>query len=254
MSPFRYPFGLHGYHRASGKTGKVSLKDPLNVFGSTFVPGEKEAKEAAAAAQAEEGRKTALRDRINTLYGITTDPEGVSAKQSLDAENTKLADATRSYYTDQLGKTYDTASRNTRFKLARQGLLGGSEDVFQQGEVSSDRDLGATRVDEAVRRAIASLTGQREQERLNAVGLVNSGQGDSAVSAAQAGLRGSFENTSNAAKENLFGDLFANGADAVTANNLDQQAALLGARYNDRLGSFFSRPRTATSGRVTPTG
>jgi hypothetical protein len=117
------------------------------------------------------------------------DDEAAAAQKAMEGENTKLADATRAYYTDQLGRQYTKAERETRFKLARQGLLGGSEDVFQQGEVNSDRDLGATRVDEAVRHAVASLKTQREQERLNAINLVNSGAGDSAVSAAQAGLR-----------------------------------------------------------------
>lgn len=190
------------------------------------------------------------------IPGLTTPGEDFSgvasgARASLEAENTKLADATRAYYTDQLGKTYNEASRNTRFKLARQGLLGGSEDVYQQGDVTSDRDLGATRVDEAVRRAIASLTGQREQERLSAIGLVNSGAGDSAVSAAQAGLRNSLENVSSAQKADLFGDLFANSADAVTANNIAGNEAALAARFRDRLGSFFP-VRTTTGGRVTP--
>lgn len=39
----RYPFGLHGYHRPSGKSGKVELYDPLNVFGSTYDPAAKAA-------------------------------------------------------------------------------------------------------------------------------------------------------------------------------------------------------------------
>lgn len=173
------------------------------------------------------------------------------ARTAMDQENTKLADATRGYYTDQLGKNYATAERNTRFKLARQGLLGSSEDVNQQGEVKSDRDLGATRVDEAVARSVAGLKTQREQERLQSIQLVNSGAGESAVSAAQSGLRNSFDNAATAQKADLFGDLFTHSADAVATSNVaDQQAALLG-RYRDRLSSFF--PTKSTSGgRVTP--
>jgi len=221
----------------------------------------------------EERRKSALRARINALYGVPTndepqataqwfqksirdefvpvDPSQVeAAKKAMEAENTKLSDATRGYYTDELGDQYAKAERNTRFKLARKGLLGGSEDVYQQGDVREDRDLGATRVDESVRRAIASLTGQREQERLNAINLVNAGAGDSAVSAAQAGLRNSFENVASQQKADIFGDLFTGGADAVTADNLQaQQAAQLG-RYRDRLSTFFPN-RSSSSGRVT---
>ena len=46
-----------------------------------------------------------------------------------------------------------------------------------------------------MRRAISTMTGQREQERLNAISLVNAGTGESAVGAAQAGLRNSFMRT-----------------------------------------------------------
>jgi hypothetical protein len=237
----------------------------------------------------EETRKAALRARINTLYGVpssyerqvidqvptTVEGEGGpvnttisvprtetvqgnsaevdAAKQAMDEENTKLGDATRGYYADQLGRDYTKAERNTRFKLARQGLMGGSEDVNQQGEVRSDRDLGATRVDDAVRRAVATLTGNREQERLSAVGLVNAGSGDSAVSAAQAGLRNSLANSESAQKVDLFGDLFANSVDAMTGANQTAREAALANRYRNQLSTFFPA-RSTTSGRVTPSG
>ncbi len=177
--------------------------------------------------------------------------EANTARAQMEKENTQLANATRSYYTDELGKTYQEAERNTRFKLARQGLLGGSEDVNQQGEVRADRDLGATRVDESVRRAVSNLVSQREQERLNAINLVNAGAGDSAVSAAQAGLRNSFENVASQQKADIFSDLFTNTADSVTAGNLAEMNAALLGRYRDRLSTFFPQ-RSSASGRVTP--
>lgn len=213
--------------------------------------GQQQADEAGILAAEEEARKAALRRRIDLFYGIGDDPEALAARTSLEGEKTKIADATRSYYTDQLGKDYEKAERKTRFALARSGVLGGSQDVEQQGEVRSDRDLGATRVDDAVRRALAGLETQREQERLSSIQLVNSGAGESAVSAAQAGLRNTLENASSAQKQDLFSDLFANSANAVSnANMADREAALLG-RYKDRLSSFFPA-KSATTGRVTP--
>lgn len=243
---------------------------------------------AGARQEQEERRKAALRARIDNLYGVPTagrhqiqeyrnveagqgeqgetlyQPQlfirevpfgdvkaAEEAQRAMEEEQTNLAGATRGYYADELGKNYQQAERNTRFKLARQGLLGGSEDVFQQGDVREDRDLGATRVDDAVRRAIANLTSQREQERLNSINLVNAGAGDNAISAAQAGLRNSFENVASQQKANLFTDLFANSADAVANQNAaEQQAALLG-RYRDRLSTFFPAS-SSSSGRVTP--
>jgi hypothetical protein len=284
----RYPFGEHGYHRPSAQNKKThdTLTDPFKVIpddksdplGYWTPPPEDPAAELA---RQEEARKAALRQRIDRLYGIGTpttstrrtvsdqldelgnpiitdeqitvpDAEADAAKASMEAENTKLADATRQYYADQLGRTYDKAERQTRFKLARQGLLGGSEEVSQQGEVKQDRDLGATRVDEAVGRAVSTFNTQREQERLNAINLVNAGAGDSAVSAAQAGLRNSLENVSSQQKADIFSDLFTSGADSIAANNLANQQALLASRYRDRLSSFFNNSGKSTSGRVTP--
>jgi len=245
---------------------------------------------AGARQEEEERRKAALRARIDNLYGIPTtgvgrfqefEPDPVptgyqesgepifgvrqvwrerpfgdvaqaeEAKRAMEEEGTKLSGATRDYYADELGKNYQEAERGTRFKLARQGLLGGSEDVFQQGDVQQDRDLGATRVDEAVRRAISNLTSQREQERLNAVNLVNAGAGDSAVSAAQAGLSNSFENVSSAQKAQLFTDLFKNSADVQTGSNLTaQQMAMLNRSRG--ISSFFPNTGKTTSGSITP--
>lgn len=207
---------------------------------------------------ADEARKSALRRKIDALYGIAPsgagadDPDAkasADAKAAMDSENTRLSDATRSYYTDELSRQYAKAERNTRFALARQGLLGGSADADEQGEVRTDRNLGATRVDDAVRRAITGLQTQRENERLSAVNLVNSGAGDSAVTAAQRGLQNAFQTSSTQQRADLFGDLFSTAADATSASNMQAQQAAIAAQYRNRLATFFS-PGT-TGGQIT---
>jgi hypothetical protein len=234
------------------------LYPTVNVAKNNLLPGAPNDSAGEAYAR-EEARKAELRRKIDLFYGISPSKgakpqelaEAKAAAEMMEGQGTDLSNATRGYYTEQLGKQYEEAERKTRFRLARQGLLGGSEDVFQQGELKSNRDLGATRVDDAVQRAVSAFKAQREQERLNAVNLVNSGAGDSAVTAAQTGLRNSLDNAKSAEKQNLFTDLFSNGANAVTVSNMaDQQAALLG-RYRDRVSSFF--PATgSSSGRITP--
>ena len=255
-------------HTGAGNELRRAQVDPLGLFykAPQRVPTEEEL------AQQEEERKAALRAKINRLYGIggnatnpapsagvtametatTGDPELGATRKQMQDELDQVASANRNYYTDQLNRTYTKAERNTRFNLARQGLLGGSEDSNQEGEVRSDRDLGATRVDEAVRKAVAGLTTSREQERLRAIQLVNAGAGDTAIDAAAAGLRSSFANANNASKADLFGDLFANSADAAATQNVNAANAALLARYKQSLGSFFPAAST-TSGRVTPT-
>lgn len=200
------------------------------------------------AAAAEEARKDALRRRIDTLYGIGDD---AAAKQLAD-ERTQVSDSTRSYYADQLARSFGSAERNNRFNLARQGLLGGSANVDTNTELETDRTLGATRIDQAARAAAASLDAQREQERMGAIGLVNSGAGESAVSSAQAGLRNSLNQVSNTNKANLFGDLFSTGADAFASQNANAANAAMLARFQQQLGAYF--PTKSSGGTVTPSG
>lgn len=202
---------------------------------------------AAAAAAAEEARKAALRTKINQMYGIGD--EAAAAKMA--AEEKTLGDANRSYYTDELNRDYAKAERNTRFNVARQGLLGGSEASDKQLDVTSDRDLGASRLDDAVNLAVNNLKTQREQERLTATSLVNAGEGDNAVLAASRGLNQTLANASSANKQQLFGDLFAGGVDQASAQNANLANAALLARYKQGLATYFAPG--STGGKVTGT-
>lgn len=237
-------------------------------------------------AEADEARKDVLRRRIDSLYGVAPSgarpsahdssgsgfrfgpsadavqqqgaafdadaAQATDAAKQMDAERAGVSDSTRSYYSDQLARSFGSAERNNRFNLARQGLLGGSANVDSNAELETDRTLGATRIDEAARRAAASLDTQREQERMNAIGLVNSGAGESAVSSAQAGLRNSLNQVSNTQKTNLFGDLFSTGADAFASSNANAANAAMLARFQQQLGAFF--PTRSSGGTVTPSG
>jgi hypothetical protein len=266
-----------GIGSAIKKAQKTVTTGGLNLLG-----GDEPRDTSGEAAAAEEERKRKLRERIDRLYGIgvstpasegrprievagevydpgspaapgvdaSADQEAAAARAALEAEKNQLVEATRAYYADQLSRAYADAERNARFNLARRGVLGGSSEVDIMGDLSSDRSLGATRVDEAVRRAAADLETAREQERLSAIGLVNSGAGDSAVTAAQRGLQNAFASRSSAQKADLTGDLFGAGANAIAAQNMSEAEAALAARYRDRLSTFF-QPRS-TSGRVTP--
>ncbi|TAK84366.1 MAG: hypothetical protein EPO20_14865 [Betaproteobacteria bacterium] len=204
---------------------------------------------ALAAQQAEEARKAALRERIAKIYGMGDDPEAQAAKARMTGEEAELAKANRGFYTDELGRQYQTAERGLRFKLARSGQLGGSEDVNQFSELRGNRDLGATRIDQAVAAAVNSLIGQREQERLNAINLVNAGSGEDAVTSANRGLQNALRGAQSQQRADLFSDLFRTTADTVNAAQ-SPEAALL-ARYKNQLSTYF--PQRQTAGRVTPT-
>jgi hypothetical protein len=179
------------------------------------------------------------------------DTEAAGASSQMQAEDAQVSDATRGYYSDQLSRSFAAAERNNRFNLARQGLQGGSADVDSNANLQTDQNLGLTRIDQAARAAAASLDTQREQERLNAVNLVNAGAGEDAVASAAAGLKGSLANIQNQSRANIFSDLFAGGADTFAAQNQASALANMGALYNQRLAYFYPGSGTS-SGRVTP--
>jgi hypothetical protein len=189
-----------------------------------------------------------IQPRYTTLTLPDTEAQGAASQ--MQAEDSQVSDATRGYYSDQLARSFAAAERNNRFRLARQGLQGGSADVDANAQLQTDNDLGLTRIDQAARAAAASLTTQREQERLNAINLVNAGAGEDAVASAQAGLRNSLENVSTQNKANLFSDLFAGSADSVAGMNQNDLLAAMMGRYNQQLAMFSP---SSGGGRVTPT-
>lgn len=205
----------------------------------------------AAAQQAEESRKAALREQINQLYGIDSgsDPLAKASRDFMAKSENELGDSTRSFYNDQLQHASEQAFRKNRFALADRGTLGGSAQIDSERELSRDNTLGATRIADKVSEAVSGLRNSQEQERLNAINLVNAGSGADAVQAAQAGLQRSFDNANSQQKVDLTGGLFSSVADqyAGQANN----ALMLDAFNRGKLGTFFN-PGSGTA-RVTPT-
>jgi len=236
---------------------------------------------AGAREQEAESAREQLRQRINAMYGVappqlvapTHVPEGgvfnnakwfnllsgqpqqdpalpsvaTGALSQLEAEKKRIADATSGYYTDELGKGYEKATRANKFGLARRSLLGGSVEADTGAALKGDLELGATRVSDAARRAAAGLDTAREQERLQAIGLANAGAGESAISAASTGLRNAFANAESAQKADLFGGLFSAGAGQVEANaDAVRQAKLAAMMRAPRLGVTPSRTATET--------
>lgn len=178
------------------------------------------------------------------------DPVAKAARDFQTQSEKSLGDSTRSFYNDQLEHASQAAFRNNRFALADRGTLGGSAQIDTERELSRDNTLGATRIADKVAGAVAGLKNSQEQERLNAIQLVNSGSGPDAVQAAQSGLQRSFDNANSQAKANITGDLFSGAADQYSSYSNAMNPALLAA-YQKGLGTFFN-PGTS-SARVTPT-
>lgn len=237
--------------------------------------------------KAEEARKNALRSKLNSFYGIdapytapdtnkfTTydengmpyldseayekadaaarlgDPVAASAREQLEKEEADLEKSNRDYYTEDLEHSFKKAGRQNRFALADRGLLGGSAQIDSEGELDRDNVRGAGRIEDEVRNAVAALSSGREQERLNATQLINSGAGESVISGAQAGLARAFQNAAAQRKADITSDLFSTAADNVAiGQNVALNQAQLNA-YRNAMRSFYNAPESR--GSITPT-
>jgi hypothetical protein len=201
----------------------------------------------AALQQQEEARKDALRARVNALF------QGPDSEPQFKQQEDTLSQNLRDYYSTDLKRNYDQTERALRFKAADTGNIGGSVAADQQSLLDQDNQMGGTRIEEAVRRAVNNLRNTREDTRQRSISMINAGEGESGVQSASQGLQQAIASANAAQKENIFGDLFSNLATAkVTSDNEAKNAGLLAAfrQMNTTL-----RPTAATnSGTIYNTG
>lgn len=182
----------------------------------------------------EEERKEALRQKVNALY---MSPE---AQARFATEEDQLSKAHRDYYSADLKDRYGETERNLRFGASNTGQTGGSVYADEMAKMNEQNALGGTRIDEAVRRAVNGLRNSREESRARSIQLINAGEGESGVQAAQSALQQSIEGAKAGQKEQLFTDLFSNLALARQsggARALDDEASAYYARQ--RGGAYY---------------
>ena len=191
----------------------------------------------------EEARKAALREQVNTLF------DAEPAKAQFATEDKTLGDSLRGYYTDELKTKFEDAMRNLRFGAAESGNLG-SPYADQMTRLEREHQQGATRIDEAVRNALAGLSSQREGTRTNALNMVASGGGADSVNAATAGLKNSISMAGSAQKQQLFGDILSDTAfNRSVANAATKDQAMLAA-LKSKTPAFYNPVSSGGSGKV----
>lgn len=193
----------------------------------------------------DENQKAALRREVNTLFDA---PE---AQTRFADEETKLSDALRGFYSDDLKRGYQESERGIRFGAADTGNVGGSAYADAVSKLNEKNDLGGTRIEEAVRRAINNLRGGRENTRMQSINLINSGTGSDAVASANTGLRQALDVSNAANRENIVAGLFDNLAFANNGIAQAQKQTAANDLYN-RARSFYSAQPT-NSGTVVRT-
>jgi hypothetical protein len=213
-------------------------------------PEETEAERMMRLQEEDEARRGSLRNRITAMFG------GADATKQFSSEEDELAKALRGQYTDDLEKRYGAAERAMRFGAANTGNIGSTTFADASGKLTEENQLGATRIEEAVRRAIAGLRTAREDSRLRAMGLVDAGTGEEAVQAASSGLRLAAENARASGQEQIFNDLFGDLAYTKAAGDSnDKNAAALAYLARTRgSNSFFPTSSGGNSGRIIQTG
>jgi|GEM_PF-6604600 len=210
-------------------------------MGSVF-GGAKGSDSGAAYQKAEEERKAALRAQVGSLF------DSDSAKSQFATEDKTLGDSLRSYYTDELGRKFADAKRNLTFRISDTGNLG-SAYSDELGRLERENQLGATRIDEAVRQALAELSAQRENTRSNALNMIASGGGAEAVNAATAGLKNSISMANSQAKQQLFGDILSDAAVNKMAYDGGTKDQAMLAALKQRTSAFYN-PLNGGSGTV----
>jgi hypothetical protein len=188
---------------------------------------------------------------ITTEVPLDLSADVNTAKGMFEQEESNLSNTLRAFYTDQLKRQFEQASRAVKFGAANTGNLGGSAYADAVAKLNEENALGGTRVEEAVRRSINNLRAQREDSRNRAIGLVNAGSGDEAVASARTGLQQALSNANAAQRENIVMDLFGNLAFAKVASDQNARNAQLAELYR-RPGAFFPTTPTA-SGTIVPT-
>jgi hypothetical protein len=181
----------------------------------------------------DENQKAALRREVNALYDT---PE---AQQRFASEETQLSDALRGFYSDDLKRGYEEAERGLRFGAANTGNVGGSAYADQVAKLNEKNQIGGTRIEEAVRRAINNLRGGREDTRMRSINLVNSGTGTDAVASAATGLRQALSASNAANREDIVSGLFDNLAFVKSGYDAQQRNAAQNDLYR-KARSFFS--------------
>jgi hypothetical protein len=194
---------------------------------------------AQKAAQAEQEQRQAAIDqaqgRINAVFN--------SPQRQADIND--FVDATRQYYDQNLDQQKAQADRSLKFALAKSGLIGGSEQVGQQQQLSQNYQQGQLQAEQKALGAGASLSAADQESRARLIALATQGL-DSTNAATQAAeaLRSNLVAGRSAANADAMGDVFAQ----FNKFSSDVDAAKQRRLANEALSGLYARQPGATNG------
>lgn len=147
-----------------GSVGGVSIADPLDLAGTRR---RKEARAAEARAKAAEDARQAR---------ITQNVAGInSAFAGREPQYQQFTQALRDRLNTQFGQQRAQATRQNKFALAKQGLIGGSAAVDAGRRLTREGQEGALAIERMAQGAGADLRARDEQARAQMISLAQSG-------------------------------------------------------------------------------
>lgn len=197
--------------------------------------GDKAQKQAAAQQQQQTADEQAAVAGIDSIFN---DP-------SRQAEYDKLGKDVSTYYTNDVNQQQVKAARQQKFALARQGLVGGSQQAYEGGQLSQDYQKALIQATNQGQTAEANLKSQDEQTRESLVSMAMNGlSANEANSQATGSLATSLQAAQGQIGAQSLGNIFGDVAQYQTDS---QNAAALRQGLTQGYGSIFA-PLAATGG------
>jgi len=148
---------------------------------------------------------------------------------------------------DELARQRQEADRQLTFSLARGGQGGGSQDVFQRGQLLQDFNRGLAKISTFANDRAAALRAQDEQARGNLIRDAQTGlDSQTATQQALKSLQVNLEGAQGGTQLQNLGDLFANIARINNAAAIQRGAA--GARIPTRQTILAPPPPSQSGG------
>jgi hypothetical protein len=214
----------------SGEVGGVNFGDPMDIFG-----GQKRRDAARLSAEA----KAAEAERMGRITKNVASINSAFAGRA--PQYAQFGAALRTQLGEGLAKQRETATRQTKFGLAKAGLTGGS--AAKDAKVNLDRENteGVINAERIARKGVADLQGQDEDARMRMISLAQSGNdiGNAAQNTA-AMLQSNLSGASAANTVQNLGEVFGSSAAAYRAST-DAAQRRRGLQDATKYASAFSR-------------
>jgi hypothetical protein len=211
-----------------GSIGGTNIADPLDFSGTRKRDEARGAERRAAAAEA--ARQERISGNVSQIN---------SAFAGREPQYAQLGAALRERLNNDLTRQRGTATRQSKFALAKSGLTGGSAAIDAGRTLAREGQEGVLQAERQARGGVADLMAKDEQARTQLISLAQSGN-DIGNAAAQtsAALRANLSGADNLT--NGLGEVFGNTAKTYRAQQ-DAAARRRGLSESSAYTKAFSR-------------